>query len=177
LKPNDSSLEVFVDANFSGDWNQSTAENDPDTARSRYAFYVFYAGCPIIWASRMQTEIALSTTEAEFYALSYALREVIPLIELLKELDEAGFDIVSTSPKVHCRVFEDNSGAIELARLPKYRPRTKHINIRYHHFRHYVENGEISIHAIDSDRQAADIGTKPLNADLFERHRKFISKW
>jgi hypothetical protein len=177
LKLNDSSLEVFVDANFSGDWNQSTAENDPDTARSRYAFYVFYAGCPIIWASRMQTEIALSTTEAEFYALSYALREVIPLIELLKELDEAGFNIVSTSPKVHCRVFEDNSGAIELARLPKYRPRTKHINIRYHHFRHYVENGQISLHAIDSDRQAADIGTKPLNADLFERHRKCISKW
>ena len=53
-------------------------------------------------------------------------------------------------PKVHCRVFEDNSGAIEIAKVPKRRPRTKHINIKYHHFRDYVGRGEVTVHPIDT---------------------------
>ena len=62
--------------------------------------------------SQLQTEIALSTTELEYTGLSYALREVIPLMELLKEIKEKGFNVLAYKVKVHCRVFEDNSGAI-----------------------------------------------------------------
>ena len=79
---------------------------------------VFYAACPVIWASKLQSQVALSTTEAEYKAMSMALREVIPLMELIKEMGEHKFDIVNTQPYVYCKVFEDNSGALELARLP-----------------------------------------------------------
>ncbi len=54
----------------------------------------------------------------------------------------------SAKPTVHCRIFEDNSGALEITKVPKMRPRTKHIKIKYHHFRDFVGTGEISLHAI-----------------------------
>ena len=60
-----------------------------------------YAGCPIVSKSQLQTEISLSTTEEEYTGLSYALREVIPLMELLKEMKEKGFDVLDHKVKVH----------------------------------------------------------------------------
>ena len=62
-------LEVFVDADFAGGFNATNAE-DPASACSRTGFVIKHAGCPIIWKSKLQTEIALSTTEAECIALS-----------------------------------------------------------------------------------------------------------
>ena len=98
-------------------------------------------------------------------------------MELLKEVKLQGIDVEYQTPVVHCKVFEDNSGAIELVRLPKIRPRTKHINNTYHHFREYVAKGEIPILAIPSADQPADILTKPLAVETFVRHRKFIQGW
>ena len=97
-----------------------------------------YAGCPVCWASKLQTRVATSTTMAEYIALSSALRDVIPIMELMDELKDRGYELISTEPKVYCKAFEDNSGALEIARLPKMRPRTKAINVIYHHFREYV---------------------------------------
>ena len=81
----------------------------------------------------MQTQVALSNTciEAENVSLSQALREVVPVMNLIKELQERKFTTISSVPKVYCKAFEDNSGALELARSPKLRPRTKHINNMY----------------------------------------------
>jgi hypothetical protein len=59
-------------------------------------------------------------------------------MHLLDELKAANFEINNIIPTVHCQVFEDNVGAIEMARLPKMRPRTKHLNMKYHHFREAV---------------------------------------
>ena len=70
----------------------SEAEYEVDTARSRSGYVIKYAGCPLMWASRLQTEIALSTTESEYISLSTALRGVIPIMNLIGELREAGFD-------------------------------------------------------------------------------------
>ena len=125
----------------------------------------------------MQTEVALSTTEAEYVALSTALRECMPLMQLIKELQANGFDIMEGKPKVHCRVFEDNSGALIMATEHKARPRTKHLNVKYHHFRDQVVKGDILVHAIDTTLQCADLLTKPLNEDQVKRHRKFIQGW
>ena len=63
LKPNNHSFDCYVDADFQGGWDIETATEDSMTAKSRTAYIVMYAGCPIIWASKMQTDIALSTTE------------------------------------------------------------------------------------------------------------------
>ena len=83
------------------------------------------------------------------------MRDVIPFVEQVKEMDVI---IGNDSPKVklHCTLFEDNNGAIELANAPRYRPRTKHIAIKYHHFREHVKNGMVSIKAIDTGEQIAD---------------------
>ena len=127
-------FECWVDADFSGNWRQQDAYNDPMTSKSRSGWIVSFAGAPITWASKIQTITALSTTEAEYIALSTSLREVIPLMGMLKEATEQGVQINNFPPKIHCTSFEDNSGALELARLPKVCPRMKHINQSFHHF-------------------------------------------
>lgn len=174
---NDKSFDVYSDADFAGNWDPEGANNDKDTARSRTAFIIMYAGCPIVWGSKLQTLIALSTCESEYYSLSTATRDVIPIMELAKEMQQHGFDIGSTVPRVHCKVFEDNSGALEIATVHKVRPRTKHMNVQYHHFRHYVDNGEMSIHAIDTENQPADMLSKSVPLQLLIRHRRKIMGW
>jgi hypothetical protein len=106
----------------------------------------------------------LSTTEAKYITMSQSLRNVIPIIGLLQETRERNFNVLCTEPYVYCKVFEDNSGALELARLPKLCPRTKHININvcYHHFCEYVRKGLIKIFPVDTKDQIADALTKPL---------------
>jgi hypothetical protein len=133
--PTQHSFEVWVDADFCWLWNRDTAIDDPATAKSRTGFVVTYAGCPIIWASQLQTEEVQSTTEAEYIALSTALRSTIPIMRLVREIKEEMTLPMELIPKVHCKVFEDNSGAVELTKVPRMRPRTKHINVKYNHFR------------------------------------------
>ena len=178
LKPDKSaSFEVYVDSDFAGNYVPEEAQDDINTARSRYGYIVTYRGCPITWASKMQTEVALSSTESEFIALSHTLRNTIPLMELLKELEQKNIGFPPTKPGIHCEVFEDNSGAIEIAKVPKMRPRTKHINVKYHHFREYIEREDISIHYINTEDQPADMMTKPLNETLLSKHRYTVMGW
>ena len=88
-------------------------------------------------------------------------------------MKERGFDVTGTKAKVHCKVFEDNSGALEMAKTHKFRPRTKHLNVKLHHFRRYVdETKEITIHKIHTKDQPADMLTKPLNWEDLNRHRR-----
>ena len=172
----DRDLEVYVDADFAGSWDPKAA-HIRDTARSRHNYVIFYAGCPLIWKSQLQTEIALSSTESEYTGLSYALREAIPVMQTMRELQQRGFPITNTQGKVYCRVFEDNSGAVEMAAHHKFRPRTKHLNVKLHHFRDYVNRGEIKIRHISTSNQPADLLTKSLNTDLTMKHRKTIMGW
>jgi hypothetical protein len=106
--------------------------------------------------------------------MSYGLREIIPLIELLKEMKTLKFQIQHSLPKVLCKVLEDNSGALEMANVHKYQPRTKHLNVKLHHFRDYVTRGEITILPIDSALQQADYLTKPVNQDTLLRLRPLV---
>ena len=170
-------FDCWVDADFAGNWRNDDAQVDPMTAKSRSGWIVRFEGAPITWASKMQTITALSTTDAEYIALSTSLREVIPLMGILREACENGLQITDVPPKIHCTVFEDNSGALELARLPKMRPRTKHINQSFHHFREHVERKDITIQATPMEKQMADILTKPLPADAFIKHRHAIMGW
>jgi hypothetical protein len=78
--PSNQSFDFYVDASFTGDWNPQNADWDPDTARSSTGNVILYASCPVVWASKLQTEIALSTTEAEYLAISTATRKVLPLM-------------------------------------------------------------------------------------------------
>ena len=70
----------------------------------------------------MQKLVALSTTEAEYIALSSALREVIAIINLLEELKRQGFGIHAGNTNVKCKTFEDNKSCIEIAKNNKTHP-------------------------------------------------------
>ncbi len=106
--------------------------------------------------------VALSTTEAEYIAMSQSLCDVIPVMNLLQEIREQDYQVICTKPHVYCKVFENNSGALELARLPKLHLRTKHINVCYPHFCEHVRKGLIKIFPIDTKDQIADALTKAL---------------
>lgn len=176
IKPNKNlGLECFVDADFAGGWNQADAQN-AESVMSRTGYVIMLCGCPLLWCSKLQTEIALSTTESEYIALSQALREVIPLTTLLEEINNV-FPIGIEQPKIHCKVWEDNESCISIAKNQKFSPRTKHIAIKWHHFRQYVKDGRITIHSIDTKEQTADIFTKPLDLSLFVYLRKKLSGW
>ena len=143
----------------------------------RTGYVIKFANCPIIWASRLQTEIALSTTESEYIALSKAMRETLPLMELMKEIYEVFNMTMELKPNIKCTVFEDNNGCIELAKCPRLRPRTKHIGTKYHHFRSKVKEGRVEVLKIDTKDQQADIFTKALPRDQFVKLRKLICGW
>jgi hypothetical protein len=120
--------------------------------------------------------VCLSTTEDECVALSQSLREVIPMMNLVKEFKSKNVNIYSSTPINSCTAFQDKNGALELGKVPKMRSRTKHINIVYHHFREHVRRREVSIHPITTELQIADIFTKPLDPKSFIRHRRQIMK-
>jgi hypothetical protein len=171
------SLEVYADADFCGLYNHETAIYDPATAKSRTGYVIKYMGCPIVWASKLQTETALSTCEAEYISCSEALRTAIPIMDLIDEASSLGFNVAPPETKVLCNLFCDNTGAVELIRLPKIRPRTKHINSKMHHFREHVASGRITVQHVPTTEQVADIATKPLSAPLFEKFRDSILGW
>jgi len=92
-------------------------------------------------------------------------------------LTEYGFHVGTTKPKVHCKVFEDNSGALEIATVHKVRPRTKHMNVQFHHFCHHINTGQMTVHPIDTDEQPADMLSKSLPLVKLVKHRQFIMGW
>lgn len=168
-------LECYVDADFAVGWQKADADS-ASNVMSRTGYVLMYAGCPIHWVSKLQTEIALSTAEAEYIALSQSLREVIPLMSMMKELKES-FPIQITIPNFNCTVHEDNQSCISMATKQKFSPRTKHIALKYHHFRSYVNRKEIEIHYINTADQIADALTKPLDRNLFFGLRKLLMGW
>ncbi len=89
-------------------------------------------------------------------------------MNLLQGLREQNFQVICTEPHVYCKVFEDNSGALELARLSKLHPRTKHINVCYHHFCEHVRK------PIDTKDQIADALTKALAPNDFQHHHRYM---
>ena len=115
--------------------------------------------------------MAQSLTESECISLSAALREAIFLMELMKEMQKMGICEINSTPSVYCKAFEDNSGAVEMARMPRLCPRTKHINVKCHHFKQYVFDKVISIYQVSTLDQNADLFTKALSFKLFNRHR------
>ena len=168
-------IECFVDADFAGNYAKEISD-DPSSVKSRTGCVIKFGNCPITWFSRMQTEIALSTTEAEYIALSTATRELLPMRELLVEISTI-LKLEEVKPTIRCTLFEDNVGAETLARTPNINPRTKHIAIKYHHFRDAVKNKILFIHRVETENQLADIFTKAVPRPVLRKLRHEIMGW
>ena len=142
----------------------------------------------------MQTQIALSTMEAEYIALSNSMRDLIAIREILKEILSTVFDsetiiknptystisrTFDKNPKSLSKsiVYKDNTACLKFATMPKMSPRTKHIAIPYHFFRSKVEELEIKVVGINTENQVADQFTKGLPQDKFVKDRKALMGW
>jgi hypothetical protein len=177
-------MDCYVDADFLGKYG-SEARTDPDNVKSRTGFVICLNDCPIVWTSKLQEAISLSSMMSEYYALSAAMREVLPLRSLIKAV-AAGIGLeeaVRTTFKT--TIWEDNMGALTLANLDEGRstPRSKFYDSKVHWFRSHIsgpsepEHDAIKVCKIGTSLQLADIYTKPLNKDVFVRLRKLLLGW
>ena len=170
-------LDCYVDADFAGLWGYED-DQDPVSVKSRTGFTLTLFGCPVIWASKLQTEITLSSTAAEYVAFSMAMRELLPMRRLLHEMGtKLGMKLLTTS-LVRSTVFEDNQGCLSLVNVPKMSTKNKYLALKYHFFRaHIGESKGIVAKYIKTTEQKADIFTKGLPAEQFKHIRKLLIGW
>jgi len=148
-------LSAYSDADWGG---------DIDDRRSRTGYVILLNNSPIIWSSKLQTSTSLSSTEAEYVALSLTSRDVLWCRKLLKELGHAQQEATS--------IFEDNDSCIKIAQSKKQLPGIKHIDVAHHFIRDQVHNSEVTLKRKRTAEMTADILTKNLPAPTFLRHRK-----
>ena len=138
----DIGIDAYPDADFAGLYGYED-NNDPVCLRSRTGYVITVSGCPIYWSSKLQTETATSTMEAEIIALGSCCCELLPIIALLDEIGVAvgikkpnDDDPRSSTVTIH----EDNSGALILATTPppQFTPRSKYYAIKTIWFREKI---------------------------------------
>jgi hypothetical protein len=117
----------------------------------------------IVFTSTKQKTVALSTLEVEYIALAEAVKEAL---WLLRWLQEVGFDIPSIL------INMDNMGAIQFAENAQFSQRTKHIDIRHHFIRDYIERGIIKLSHVALEDNIADILTKGLDRIKYVKLRE-----
>jgi Reverse transcriptase (RNA-dependent DNA polymerase) len=146
-------MKMYTDSDWAG---------DKENRRSVTGYIMFLCGVPIIWKSKLQKTVSLSSTEAEYYALSEAAKEVKFIIQVLLS--------VNIQVKLPVIVHVDNVGAIFMSENVTATSRTKHIDARYHFIREYIEDGYIKIIFVKTDDNHADIFTKNVTGDIYDKH-------
>jgi hypothetical protein len=169
-------VDCYVDADWAGLWQVET-DQDPTCVKSRTGYVLELSGCPLSWTSKLQSEIALSTMESEYIALSTAMRELKPLRKVVAEIASIFDKNASPSCRTFSKVFEDNNATLPLAKVPRTTLRNRHFAVKYHFFREHAARGDIEILKIASLEQKAVIFTKGLPRELFETIRKLLCGW
>ena len=152
-------MQVDVCAYADADWANSKSDR-----RSITGWVAKLNGDPVSWASKKQSVVALSTCEAELYAESAAIQEVLWLRGLLKEL--------GLHTQMGSVVHGDNQSAISVSKNGVKQSRTKHVDIKYHFVTETVERGDVVLKWVPTTEQQADIFTKALAPPVFEHLRK-----
>ena len=153
------SLKAFSDSDFAG---------DPDGRKSVSGYVIYLNGMPVAWRSKGQKSVTLSSTEAEYVAISEVMTEVLFIREILEFL---GVEI-----EYPIQVHVDNIGAIYLAQQAGTSIRTKHVDTRYHFVREYIEDGVVKIVFVKSEDNDADLMTKNLADEKFGKHSTKLVK-
>ena len=145
----------YSDADWGGDCNDYKSTTG-------YVFQI--GGTAVTWRSKKQSCVALSTAEAEYVALSSAAQEAIWMRELSADL--------KNPQSQSTLILEDNQSAISIAKNPQFHGRTKHFNIKYHFIREQVSNGKICLRYCPTEDMLADLLTKGIGSEKFERLRR-----
>ncbi|KAK7861884.1 hypothetical protein R5R35_001481 [Gryllus longicercus] len=141
-------------------YSDSDFGNDFDTRRSMSGYVFLLSNGAVTWSSQTQKAVTLSTTEAEYVAASEATKEVTWIRQFLDDIGEPVQE--PTNLKM------DNQGALCLVKNPVFHKRTKHVDIKYY-IREKLEEGTISVSFVPSDRELADVFTKPTPRDHFHK--------
>ena len=156
------SCDLLLAGYCDSDWASSV-----DDRRSTSG-YCFSLGSGVIsWKSKKQPTVALSSIEAEYIAAKSAVCEVVWLRSLLVEIHE----VQAGATMIYC----DNQSCIQIAKNPVFHARTKHIKIHYHYVREKVQAKEIELVYCSTEDQAADMFTKALSRDKFEKFRNIMN--
>ena len=177
-------VDCHVDADSGGLFSVE-GKQDPVSVKSHTGYVTTYHGAPLMWVSKIQTQVALDTMEAKYIAFREVLEEIMTIVFKVEpgityhSHSQAFTDTVGTTAHVipQSTVFEDNEACLKFARMPKLTPRTKHIGIPYHWFRTQVERMEIHIESISTTDQLADQFTKGLPVEVFRVARKKLMGW
>ena len=145
----DLTVKGYVDSDYAGDL---------DGSKSTTGYVFTLSGGTVSWVSKLQSVVAMSTTEAEYVAAAQASKEAVWLKMLLEELGHEQEKIT---------LFCDNQSALYLARNPTFHSKTKHIRVQYHFVREKVEEGTVDMQKIHTDDNVADYLTKAINCDKF----------
>ena len=180
-RPQSLHLDCFVDADFAGLFG-SEDPSLPVSVKSRTGYIIALSGCFILCKSQLQSTIALSTSEAEYGALSQAMRTLLPLREtvlefiihidnkLLRQAFGSDVNLINFSTVIH----EDNATALSLAIKQKITTRTKHWAVKSHFFWSHINDPakHLSVVKVDTKEQRADYLTKGLVKELFLNCRR-----
>ena len=180
IAPGRPQVEMYVDADYAGLFGIEDPE-DKDSARSRMGYVVRLGNFPIVAKSMLHTSVVQSTAESEYTALAYALKVLIPLQHLIRELlSIIGKDeLTKKDIKMKAKVFEDNQAAFHLATNQRITSRSRYFHTKLHWFFHEL-NKEDSVFTIEycpTDNMLADWYTKPAKPEGFEKTRLKLIGW
>jgi hypothetical protein len=179
LKTSKFELDVYVDSDFMGLYGAEPRESR-EGVKSRAGHVFLLNGCPIVWSSKLIQQVALSTMMAEYYALSSAMKEVLPLLETIKAVAKGFKMSEECTTDFRTTIWEDNVGALTLANLEpgQHTVRSKFYDVRVHWFRQHLEaDSNMTVQKVDSANQLADMFTKILPEVTFVRLRKELMGW
>ena len=132
--------------------------------------FAYFVGLGTVsWSAKKQPIVTLSSTEAEYVALTHAAKDIIWIHKLLRDL--SFLHSMSLPTTLYC----DNQGAIRLSKDATFHGRTKHIDVHFHFIRQTVSSGAISVTYIPTGSMTADIFTKALDRVKFERFRSDLN--
>jgi hypothetical protein len=174
IRPTEShTLDCWADADFAGQYGKEDPQ-DPTSCRSRSGYVITLGGNPLVWSSKLQTEVALHTMEAEYIACSVAMKMLLFLRNIHSEISQhcTSLGITRNSKSTISTVFQDNQAALILATTdpPRMTPRSKSIAVKYHWFRQHLGPSIVMQHA-PSKQMLANILTKPLPRQQFQEER------
>ena len=151
-------MDCMVDSDWAGDCNDKKST-------SGYVIRVY--NNVIYWKSHKQNAVTKSSTFAEYVALSEAVTDVIFIRDMLRETFNAAI-------KEPVKIFEDNSGALTIAKYGNFTKNSKHIEVQYHYVNENYEKGIIDLVKVESENNIADIFTKSLCKNKFTKNRKLL---
>jgi hypothetical protein len=149
-------IKGYVDASF---------DTDPDDSKSQTGYVYILNGGAVSWCSSKQRVVAYSTCEAEYIAASEAAKEGVWMKQFMTDLG------VVPSALDPMTLFCDNTGAIALAKEPRFHKRTRHIKRRFNSIRDAIKEEDINICKVHMDLNVADPLTKPLPRAKHDQHQ------